>query len=380
MTAMLAGAALRDVTPYDRPVSIPGHALGSSRTDRVDSPLAVRVLALDDGRARLLLAVADCLWWPPEAAEGARATVAASLGLDPDHVVLHATHTHTAPQPGTKYAPHLGQPDPAFLATLVAAVVDAGREALGRLVPVTLEQASTRHRIGVHRRRLVDGVVTFAPDPAVPIDDRVRVAQLRAGAEVVATLVHHACHATTTATNAVSSDWPGVIARTLDATLGGVTVVVQGCAGDVRPALVDGDRFVPGDEADAVRLGTGLADAVLAALPGTTTDWTPLRVDARTVPLTLESGTEVPLHAVGVHAGWSLVGLGCEPVGRFQEAAPQAWVLGYTNGMIGYVTTAAQRQAGGYEPLGSLPAFGLDSPFGPDTEATVAALVADLAR
>jgi hypothetical protein len=45
--------------------------------------------------------------------------------------------------------------------------------------------------------------------------------------------------------------------------------------------------------------------------------------------------------------------------------------LGYTNGMIGYVTTAEQLAEGGYEPCGSTPYFNLPAPFAAGTEARI---------
>jgi hypothetical protein len=40
----------------------------------------------------------------------------------------------------------------------------------------------------------------------------------------------------------------------------------------------------------------------------------------------------------------------------------------YSNGMIGYVTTAQQLMAGGYEPSDSCPYFGMPAPFAPSLE------------
>jgi hypothetical protein len=333
------------------------------------------VLAVSDGSRTVLLGVADALWWPPEASDAIRARVARSLGLEEAAVILHATHSHSAPQPSTAFAPTLGEPDPGFVRALEQAVLDAGREALDSLSPCRAFAGIDHEAIGVHRRAWRNGRIQMAPNPDVVIDDRVRVVQLRTGSEVVATVVHHACHPTTTGENLVSSDYPGALARRLDGYYGGTSLVLQGCAGDIRPALVNADgTFRLGDEAQVEDFGARLGAAVKRGLaaaaelePG------PVSAHLEYVDLALESGTRVPLRVVGARLAreWVLVGLACEPVGRYQQAAPDTWVLGYTNGMAGYLPTAQQRLEGGYEPVGSLPHFRLDAPFDGQTEVRV---------
>lgn len=374
-----AGAALADVTP-DGPVRLAGHAFRSTDSEGVASPLGVRVLVLDDGRNRVLLASADALWWPPEHITRLRARTAAALDLPADAVLLTATHTHSAPQPSAAFAPSLGRPDPDFPHRLESGLIAAGRIAVDRLARCRLIAAQARERIGVHRRLVVDERTVMAPNRSVPVDDRVRVVQLVADQGTVATVVHLACHPTTTGDNLVSADHPGALARWLDRDQGGTTLVLQGCAGDVRPDLTDGDgHFRLGTEADAVALGERVARASVEALRTGGEELVPtaLRAVSSRIPLTLESGTEVPLtmSRARLAADWEIIGLGCEPVGRYQQAAPQAWVTGYTNGMIGYLPTADQLRDGGYEPCGSLPHFRLDSAFRPDTEARVVAAI-----
>ena len=376
-----AGAARRDVTPAV-PVSLAGHASRTTSAPSVASPLAVRLLVLDDRSTRLVLAVADALWWPPEAASAIRARVAARLGTTPACVWLHATHTHSAPQTSDHFAPTLGEFRPEFTDALEAAVTDAGAEAIAALTGVTLQLGEDCERIGVHRRRPTPDGVSMAPNDDVPVDDRVRVARLTSAVGVVATVVHHACHPTTTGENAVSSDWPGAMARDLDAD-GGVTLFLQGCAGDTRPDLRSApDRFRLGDEAEAVILGRRIAAAARRGLADPRpAAWRELEVEAGAVDVHLEDGSALSLTVVGAHLaeGWRLVGLACEPVMRYQRAAPEAWVCGYTNGMLGYLPTAAQRIEGGYEPIGSLKHFRLSEPFDADTEPAVVAEVQRLA-
>jgi hypothetical protein len=374
VSTLLAGAARRDVTPSGSP-RLAGHASRTTASEGVASPLAVRVVAVSDGSRTVLLGVADALWWPPEASDEIRARVAGALGLEEAAVILHATHSHSAPQPSTAFAPTLGEPDPDFMHALEQGVLDAGREALANLTACRVFAGTANEAIGVHRRTWLDGRIQMAPNRDVVIDDRIRVVQLRTGGEVVATVMHHACHPTTTGENLVSSDYPGALARRLDEYYGGTSLVLQGCAGDVRPALLNADgTFRLGDEAEVETFGSRLAAAVERGLTaGSELEPGPVSAHLEHVDLTLESGTRVPLRVVSARLakGWVLVGLACEPVGRYQQAASDSWVLGYTNGMVGYLPTAQQRLDGGYEPIGSLPHFRLDSPFDEQTESRV---------
>ncbi|MFC3798625.1 hypothetical protein [Cohnella sp. GCM10012308] len=54
-----------------------------------------------------------------------------------------------------------------------------------------------------------------------------------------------------------------------------------------------------------------------------------------------------------------------------KSRSPDLVPLAYSNGMIGYVTTAEQLLEGGYEPIESVPYFGLPGPFDQTVEATV---------
>jgi hypothetical protein len=54
-----------------------------------------------------------------------------------------------------------------------------------------------------------------------------------------------------------------------------------------------------------------------------------------------------------------------------KSRSPDLVPLAYSNGMIGYVTTAEQLQEGGYEPIESVTYFGLPGPFDQAVEAKV---------
>jgi hypothetical protein len=55
--------------------------------------------------------------------------------------------------------------------------------------------------------------------------------------KAIASLFHVACHAVSIypSNPAISADWPGAASRTISAALGGESLFLQGCAGDINP-------------------------------------------------------------------------------------------------------------------------------------------------
>ena len=97
--ALVAGGALVDITPADDPIAGRGEIIGGflpvpSRA--VHDPLRARCLVLDDGQTRLALVVCDLLGIHRSVSDEARKRIEADLGIPADHVMISATHTHSA--------------------------------------------------------------------------------------------------------------------------------------------------------------------------------------------------------------------------------------------------------------------------------------------
>ncbi len=89
------GWAQQDITPKE-PVLLRGqhHARVS---EGVRDPLTVTALALDGGQVHAVLVSCDIIGIPGELVAAVRKRVTGIEGLDPESIVLNATHTHTAP-------------------------------------------------------------------------------------------------------------------------------------------------------------------------------------------------------------------------------------------------------------------------------------------
>lgn len=393
------GVAVADITP-EHPNPLSGFAArAGSSWEEIRAPLGLQAFAFGDGSAlRAVLVCADLLWWGPDVAEPLRRQLADRHGLPVDAVMLHASHTHSAPGPSLDVSPRLGVGDEAYLKWLKDRTLATVANAVADLEPVRIVRATGRCRIGVNRRRvLLDGRIGGA-DPDGPMDPEVAVIRLgRTDGSPKAVLVHYACHPVINADAAVTPDFPGAMRERIKGALGpGCTVAfLQGCCGDINPDVLDehgGFRRAGREETE--RIGGRLADAALAALAGTVTELAPGPIAGRTheVMLALDTPSREELLArrdepgiwgewasvllaeperivpavplmlsrLDLAAGWSLLGMNAEVTvayGQYVKERTAGAVLPvpYTNGMIGYVVTAEQLRQGGYEPDESYP-------------------------
>src|SRR5262249_59432111 len=94
--AFRAGAHAQNINPKKYPVSVNG-----GMTDRqakvAHDPLHARCLVLDDGRTKLALCVVDACMVPRAITDEAKRLAQKATGIPAAHILISATHTHTAP-------------------------------------------------------------------------------------------------------------------------------------------------------------------------------------------------------------------------------------------------------------------------------------------
>lgn len=398
---LLLSAASVDVTPPA------GHPL-DGYADRVGvstgtaDPLRADLIWLgsDDDPGVLWLTL-DALAVDTRLAQDLGAAAAGAAGIDPDRVLVCASHSHSAPAGWTDpLHPGVAYPrEPSLAEALVTAV---GAVRLSRR-PVTASWTSvTTAGLGANRTH-----------PDGPYDGTAGVLVLRHDGDVASLLVDFACHPTVLGPENLSwsADWPGATRHRLRTTYpGAVVAFLQGAAGDVSPRFTRRSRSF----AEVDRLGALLADPVVAALGNTATEHplsgvpqlrrSTVRLPVRPLPDTATSAAQIAaaelaaeLPAVAAAAGRDaggrlarsrlegaraqqamLAGLPDSielpisavtfgdvawahlPVelfvslGRRITAAgvhPVTRVVGYTDGYFGYVVDA--EAAGGYEAMSS---------------------------
>ena len=91
-----AGTAKIDITPRQWPVLVNG-GMTSRSADSATKPIHARAIVLDDSDTKLAIGVADSCMMPRQLLDKAKAMASERTGIATDHILIAATHTHTAP-------------------------------------------------------------------------------------------------------------------------------------------------------------------------------------------------------------------------------------------------------------------------------------------
>ena len=94
--SLKAGAAKADITPATYPVFVNG-GMTSRSVDQAMTPLYARAIVVDDGLQRIALVVVDSCMIGRDVLDDAKHLAATRTQIQPDHMLISATHTHTAP-------------------------------------------------------------------------------------------------------------------------------------------------------------------------------------------------------------------------------------------------------------------------------------------
>ncbi len=94
--SLRAGAAAVDITPTTPTSTIAGGFLEAKAT-QVNDPLFVRAIVLDDQKTKIALVVVDTCMMTQELIDNAKQLANKKCGIAIDHMLVSATHTHSAP-------------------------------------------------------------------------------------------------------------------------------------------------------------------------------------------------------------------------------------------------------------------------------------------
>ncbi len=391
-----AGAARSDITPEPEVLNwVTGKPYGA-----VHDSLNVHALVLDDGRTRAAILRWDLVDVSESARDEVRKVVGAALDMPGENILINASHNHSAPWTpiyregyrgeerdtwwAIRYMPSQNgfPPFQRWMAKLLTASVDAAQRAAASARPVTISIGRVAVNEYLYNRRpraptwgVVD-VKTALTTPGGspdwnaevlqgganfgPMDRTLAIVAIRnAEKKSVASLFHVACHSVSIypSNPAISADWPGPAAQAIRAALGGESLFLQGCCGDINPwrrgeaavaTMADG---LANKARLAVRYAVTLATAPLQI--GRTTINLPLtpegkkRLKADTVAAEIQAIVCGPLAIVGL-PGETMTELGMAI--REKSPFPQTLVLGYSNGNgVHYVGMPGEKARGGYE-------------------------------
>lgn len=394
--ALRVGTGRADITPTTDVLNwVTGKPYGA-----VLDPLAVQALVLDDSRTKAVLIRWDLVDVSESARDEVRRTVGAALAVPGDHILVNASHTHSAPWAPVYQGGHRGKerdtwwalrylpaqndfpPYRRWMERLLAACVEAARRAAESAQPATLSIGRVAVPEYLHNRRPrapAWGLAEPKPaaaigynhprwDPEVlqagatfgPMDRTLSVVFVRDAADRnLASLFHAACHSVSIypSNPAISADWPGPTSAAISAACGGESLFFQGCCGDINP-------WRRGTAAVAEMAAGFAKKAQAAAQFAVKMQAMPLRVGRTAVNLPLTPVARERLGAATVAAEIQVIACGAlafvtlpgEPMTelglaiREKSPFPQTLVLGYSNGNgVHYVGMPGEKARGGYE-------------------------------
>lgn len=257
-----AGAAVVDISP-DENLYLAGY--GPMRTSTaVHDPIWARAIVLRRGDLKVALVAVDLIGLQGPDIEEIRELL---TGFDPRHVIICATHTHSAPDTlGLWGFPLFGSgKDHHYWRIVRRGVVHAVQRAEAALRPAEVAGTGvTFDPKGIHYNLRRPGME----------DDELVVLHVRGagGGETIATVVELGCHPEVLgrANTEITSDFPHGLRVQLEENLGGTALYVSGAVGGlVTPDVPRNEAWTEGGTFEkAEALGRRLAQMATTAVEG----------------------------------------------------------------------------------------------------------------
>jgi hypothetical protein len=234
--SLRAGAARVDITPPINPEYPPSGKYAHEK-------LYIRVIVLDNGATRAALIGADQGGLGEEIWSVAAKQIAQELGCPVENVIMSATHSHSAVPSGPP-APGVSRPPQPATAPVVAAIMDAVRQAKAKLQPAQVGFGTGLSYLNTARDSISDEthLWTQASNADAPSDKTVAVVKFTTpSGEPIAAYVNYAMHPVNGyLVGITSADFAGAACRYVEQAFDDKMVMVfsQGASGDQNPLLM----------------------------------------------------------------------------------------------------------------------------------------------
>ena len=189
----------------------------------------------------VVLAACDVLFVTRDLVDPALMEIEKKTGIPPSHVLINATHTHSAPSTTTI---HGYDREEVFCDRLKRAMVEAVVQAHGKLTPATASfRLGEEKTVGQNSRlRLSDNTIFWTGDntgvvgPSDPFDPQLPVLAFRgADQRLLALVYNHSTHTMGTRSGEVRSpSFYGLAAQELEQELGGSVCFLEGASGSTH--------------------------------------------------------------------------------------------------------------------------------------------------
>lgn len=166
-----AGAYACDISPQNYPISSNGQ-MTDRHVLRCHDPLHARCLVLDNGLVKQAFVVCDSCMIPRDLMDAAKVRIERSTGIPAAHILISATHTHTAP---TVIGLFQSEPDAEYRKFLVDRIVVGVETAAQRAQPAKIGWGVALNANQVFNRRWYLQPEVVNEDPFGGKTDRVRM-------------------------------------------------------------------------------------------------------------------------------------------------------------------------------------------------------------
>src|SRR5258706_437219 len=175
-----AGAAASNISPW-LGLSING-GFSDHKATNIHDDLHARCLVLDNGETRIGIVVVDSCMVPREIFDEAKRLIEKETGLAGDHLLMSATHTHSAPAATPIFQ---SDPDPEYQQFLTRRIADGIRRSIANLVPARISWGTGNVPGQVFNRRWKLKPNVIPPNPFGGTNDQVKTNPTMADSNLV---------------------------------------------------------------------------------------------------------------------------------------------------------------------------------------------------
>jgi neutral ceramidase len=248
MSTLFAGSSHIDITPKL------GHNLAGwidvRHATRQATPILARAVALAADQTRVLLINCDIVGFGMDLHQRMLDAIVERCNIEQEQIFILPTHNHYGPSVSGNYAgdSKLTTQETDYTEALVEKLAVVAREALDNLKPAQLSIGYGVETTYSQNDRFwrKDGTINWVGDRATFFerdsggkDPQVGVVRMvDAQNQSIATLFNFACHANCAEPDgftAISWDFPGYTAQTIEQTLGGEAMFLPGTCGNIHP-------------------------------------------------------------------------------------------------------------------------------------------------
>ena len=222
-----AGFATADLTP---PLGLEMGGFGMNlerKGEAVHDSLLARAVVLELDHRKVAIVGCDLGGIRAAIVATTRALIHDATGIEPQRVMIGATHTHSAPVAASWIG--VGKEDPGYVSALPGKIAQAVIDANARLETVDL----------AYGEAAVDGVARNREYPGGPLDPKMRVLKVTLdGGKLAGFIANYSVHPVVMAekTRLYTGDLTGVAANKItQAFPGSVGIFLQGSCGDINP-------------------------------------------------------------------------------------------------------------------------------------------------